>query len=205
MAEMKAASGGAALDAPAGFHEIGTVVRDGISGTYETWGDLRVLRSAGSHTLGGSTGSGGFDGRVAWSLGADGAVHTDTTREGLAASRLGTYLTLGGYFYPDRFPAQFEYRGPRQADGAAYDVVTVTPADSDSADLWLDTATHRLQRISGTAGTATFLGVVERYQVVDGVWIAFALNQTEGSHQMVQELTSFVFEPVPAERFSARR
>jgi hypothetical protein len=151
---------------------------------------------------GGSTGAGGFDGRVAWSVGPDGAAHTDTTHEGLAAARLGTYLTIGGYFYPDRFPARFEYRGQREADGKPYDVVTVTPADSLPADLWLDAATHRLQRVSGMEGAVAFTGVVDRYQIVDGVWIAFALTQTEGSRQRVQTLTSFVFEPVPAERFS---
>ena len=126
MAQSKAASGGAALDSPAGFHEVGTFVRDGASGTYEVWGDLRALRSTASHTLGRNTFTNGFDGKTSWAVGPDGSVRKSDSSEALAEARLGTYLTIGGYFYPERFPARFEYVGRKQADGADYDVVRVT-------------------------------------------------------------------------------
>lgn len=202
MAQLKAASGGAALDAPAGFHEIGTGTRDGAAFSYETWGDLRQLKSVSSHTIGGHAAVGGFDGKITWAVGPDGAAHVDSSAEGLAGARLGTYLTIAGYFYPDRFPARFESRGRRKADSKSFDVVTVTPADSFPVDLWLDPATHLLQRISGTDGKVAFSGVVERYQTVDGVSIAFGLTQIEGTHRTVLKLTSFDFEVVPAERFA---
>jgi len=35
MAACKTASGGAALDSPLAFHETGTILRDGKTGTYE--------------------------------------------------------------------------------------------------------------------------------------------------------------------------
>lgn len=116
---MKAASGGAALDRPPGFHEAGTVVRDGATGTYEIWADLHALRSTGTHSFGAKTGTSGFDGRRAWAVGPDGAVHVDTSPQGLAGARLGTYLTIFGFFYPDRFPAQFESRGLRKATASS--------------------------------------------------------------------------------------
>jgi len=92
--------------------------------------------------------------------------------------------------------------GRKQADGADYDVVTVTPADAPSIDLWLDGETHRLLRITGTVGTTSFSGVVKRYQIVDGVWIGFSLEQSEGEHRLTNELTAFVFQAVPPEKFS---
>lgn len=202
IAQLKAASGGAALDAPMGFHETGTFVRDGVSGTYETWGDLHALRSVSSHVIDTKTFTSGFDGQKSWSVGPDAAVRMDMSPEGLAGARLGTYLTISGFFYPDRFPARFEYRGRKQADRAAYDVVTVTPAETPPIDLWLDTKTHHLQRITGAVGTTTFTGVVKRYQVVDGVWVPFALSQTEGEHKLALELISVAFGPVPPERFA---
>ncbi len=59
MAACKAASGGAALDRPAAFHEVGTIVRDGMSGTYEMYADLHALRTACIHTIEGKIGGGG--------------------------------------------------------------------------------------------------------------------------------------------------
>lgn len=202
MAQSKAASGGVALDAPAGFHETGTFVRDGVAGTYETWADLHALRSTSANTVGTKTFTGGFDGVKAWSVGPDASVRTDSSPEGLAAARLGTYLTVFGFFYPDRFPATFEYRGRKDADGATYDVVTATPAGAPPVDLWLDVRTHLLQRATGSVGTTAFTAVVKRYQVVDGVSIPFSISQTEGEHRLALELTSVVYGPAPADRFA---
>jgi hypothetical protein len=202
LAQLKAASGGAALDVPAGFHEIGSVDLDGVRGSYEVWADLHALRSVVQHTVGGRTRTSGFDGQKAWIVGPDGAVQIDTSPQGLASARLSTYLTIFGFFYPDRFPARFEYRGRREAEGASHDVVTVTPAGSVPADLWLDARTHRLQRVSGSDGTTTFEGVVKRYEVVDGIWIPFALSQTEGERHIAQDLTSVTFGRIPPERFA---
>ena len=199
---LKAASGGAALDRPDGFHESGTLTRDGRAGVYEYWGDLRALRSVGSHTIGGATGVGGFDGKAAWSIDPSGKVLVDASPKGLRAARLGTYVSIGGYFYPDRFPAAFAYLGRRRHDGAAFDVVAVTPKDGDTAELWLDAKTHRLARLSAEADGVHSDGDILRYQVVDGTWIGFALRQSEGPHQMTQQLEQYVYGPIDPTHFS---
>lgn len=200
--ELKEASGGAALDRPDGFHESGTLTRDGSAGVYEYWGDLRTLRSLGSHTIAGQTSIGGFDGRQAWSVDSNGKVLIDASPKGLRAARLGAYVSIGGYFYPDRFPAAFSYQGRRRHAGLTYDVIAVTPKDGDTAELWLDAKTHRLMRISAEADGVKTSGDILRYQVIDGTWIGFALRQNEGPHQITQQLTRYVYGPVDAARFS---
>jgi len=200
--ELKEASGGAALDRPDGFHETGTLVRDGQAGVYEYWGDLRTLRSLGSHTIAGQTSIGGFDGQQAWSVDPNGKVLIDASPKGLRAARLGAYVSIGGYFYPDRFPAVFTYHGRRRHAGSVYDVVAVTPKDGDTAELWLDGKNHRLMRISAQADGVQTSGDILRYQVVDGTWIGFALRQNEGGHQMTQQLVRYVYGPVDAAKFS---
>jgi hypothetical protein len=203
MNQLKAASGGAALDRPDGFHETGTVVRDGRSGTYEYWGDLHTLRSLGSHTFGKATGMGGFDGKTAWSVDPSGKVLIDSTPKGLRGARLGTYISIGGYFYPERFPAAFAYKGRRRHGSGLYDVVAVTPEGGDTAELWLDRKTHRLARLTADADGVRSEGEILRYQVVDGTWIGFSLSQTEGGHQMTNQLSRYVYGPVDPARFSA--
>lgn len=202
MAQMKAASGGAALDSPSGFHETGTALRDGMPVTYETWGDLRSLRTRSEMTMGGATLTSGFDGKASWSMGPDGQVAIDTSEEGVSSARLGAYLTVGGYFYPDRFPARFVYAGTRSANDKTYDVVTATPGGTQPVDFWLDRDTHLLQRISGMDGATPFEGDVGRYETIDGAMIGFELHQKQGDHRMDMTLTHYVFEPVPAQQFA---
>ena len=202
MQQLKAASGGAALDQPDGFHESGTLVRDGKAGVYQYWGDLRTLRSAGAHTVAGATGMGGFDGKAAWTVDPSGKVFVDASPKAVREARLGAYISIGGYFYPNRFPAAFAYQGRRRHAGVVYDVVEVTPKDADSAQLWLDVHTHRLMRLSAQADGVESVGDILRYQVVDGTWIGFALSQKEGSHQMTQQLTSYVYGAIDPARFS---
>lgn len=202
MAELREASGGVAWDVPAAFHETGTVVANGETSTYETWGDLHSLRWSGTHTTGGQTTTSGFDGEAAWRVGADGVLRTDTSPEAVAGARLGAYLTNFAYLRPDRFPARFEYRGRREADGVSYDVVTVTPENSAPMDFWLDIDTHRLIRLSGMDGDTPFLGVVERYETVEGVLAPFAIRQSAGDQVMAQSLTLFEFVATPEERLA---
>jgi len=202
MSELKQANGGAALDAPAGFYETGAANVGGADAIYEAWVDLHALRSVTRYTMGDVTRARGFDGQTVWSSGPDGAVRTDDSPEGLANARLSAYLSIGGYYYPDRFPARFEYKGQHEADGVRYDVVTATPEGATPVDLWLDLQTHRLQRISGIDGGEAFTGIVERYQVVDGAWIAFQIRQIAGGREVTLRLNSVEFGAVPAERFA---
>ena len=202
MGELRAASGGAAVDVPNGFHETGVVVENGQTSEYETWGDLHELRWAGTHTRAGVARASGFDGHVAWMRGPDGAVHTATSPESLAGARLGAYLTIAAFLYPDRFPARFEYKGRQSADGETFDVVTVTPQGSVPIDFWLDVTTHRLSRVVGMDGTTPFRGIVEREEIVSGVRVASSIRQIEGEHDMAQTVRSYEFVDVPAERFS---
>ncbi len=200
MAKCKAASGGASLDRPAAFHETGTIVRDGKSGTYEMYGDLHAIRTAGIHTIDGKIGGGGYDGTRAWHFGPDGNVVIITDPAQLAQEMTGAYFTISGYFYPDRFPATFKYLGRKRAGGRDYDVVAVTPQGGIANDLWLDTHNHRLMRftVEGADGTGDIL----RYRVVDGTWIGFANRQSEGPHKMVQTLATYDYVPLDPERFT---
>lgn len=203
IAQLKAASGGAALDRVDGFHERGTVVRDGVAGTYEMWADLRGGRTHGTHSLGGRTAGGGYDGKVSWGVDPQGQVHTDASPQGLAEARMGAYVTLGGYYWPDRFPATFTYKGRLTApDGKAYDVVTVAPKDALTADLWLDPDTHRLRRLSAQSGEVSLQGDVLADRIIEGTVIGVKLAQTEGEHHMTQEITGFTYLKVPEDKLA---
>lgn len=203
MAELKAATGGAALDRPKAFRERGTMSRDGREGTYETFGDLMGMRSASSQSLGGATMRGGYDGHVAWKIGPDGQARMVDDETMLKAERLGTYMTVSGYLYPERFPASFRDLGRKQADGHDFDVVEATPQGAQSAELWLDSKTHRLARVKIQDGPAVAEGEVGDWREVDGTWVGYALTIREAGHEVRLKLTDFQYVPMEEALFQA--
>jgi hypothetical protein len=210
MSQMKEASGGAKLDEVSTYHSSGTHVRDGrINGVFESWGDYRTMAFTVIETFDGVTTSGGFDGKVGWNIGPDGIVRVGATPQAMNNAKLNAYLNTQAYFWPERFPAKFEYQGKQEADGKKYDVVAVTPEGGQAINLWLDPKTHRLARLTGTNGRATFTGVIHTELNVDGVWMMDTGLQTmvagNETHTESHNLESFVFGPIPLERLQVPR
>lgn len=203
MAQLKAATGGAALDRPAAFRERGTMTRDGHEGTYETFGDLMGMRSASSQSFGPMSMRAGYDGHVAWKVGPDGTVKASSDEATLKDERIGTYMTVSGYLYPERFPASFRDLGPKEVDGRSFDVVAATPAGAGTAELWLDAHTHRLARVRIADGPAMAEGEVGDWREVDGTWIGYALTIREAGHEVKLKLSDFQYVPADEAMFAA--
>jgi hypothetical protein len=202
MAECRIASGGQALDKHAAFHETGTIIRDGKAGTYEMYGDLHALRTAGIHTLEGNVGGGGFDGTTVWHLGPDGKVTKSTNAKEIANARSDAYFTISAYNWPERFPATFRYVGSVGYRSIYYDVVEVTPEGATPADLWLDKKTHLIARFTVTDGRDAASGEIWDYRRVDGTFIGFRNDQSEGAHTMTQTLATFDYVPLDPKRLA---
>jgi hypothetical protein len=146
--QMRAACGGARWERVAGWHERGRVEFGGMTGRHEAWSDMRTLKSASAARFdNGMSRRAGYNGRVFWLVPPGGAVQISTDPAALRRQRRDTYLSSYGWFLPNRFPARFMVRGEERRDGRVYDVITVTPAGADSADLWVDRHTRRIGRI----------------------------------------------------------
>lgn len=203
VAQMKAAMGGAAWDGKGTFHKSGTAERGGQHVTYEAWGDMRNLKMLSLQSVGGPSFGGGYDGVVSWGVGPDGKVRSSSSPEAVANGRFGAYLSVSGWFFPDRFPATFVFKGRQSANGTSYDVVEVTPQGAPyPIQLWLDQKTHVLKRTSASNGKASFYADTLGYQTIDGVSIDFRNDHYDDGKLEAQTLEHFEFTPVPAERFS---
>ncbi|MFT3725504.1 MAG: hypothetical protein QM773_18195 [Hyphomonadaceae bacterium] len=206
VAQMKAASGGAKLDSLTTYHQTSRLVRDGtINGESESWGDCRTGAFAIIETIEGATVTAGYDGKVGWQLGPDGKPRTESDPGRLASTRLNSYLNTQGYFFVDRFPATFTYRGQREVNGKIHDLVTVTARDylPIDIDLLIDPGTHRLAGIAGKMGPMEMQGVIDHYEVIDGVLTAkHAMQTMKGAATHTEEIfiLSHTYGPVPPER-----
>ena len=207
MAQAKVAAGGARLDRATTYYSSGTRVRDGkINGVYEEWGDYRTMAFTNVETFAGVTSTGGFDGKTGWRLDLDGKAIILANPQQLAGTKLSGYLDVQGYFFPDRFPAQFTYAGVREAEGRRYDVVVVTPAGGNPIELWLAPRTHLLKRLTGQLGLASIQGDITAYQTIDGLKVMRRALQTmtvpSGAHTESQNVAVYRFEPIPPERLA---
>jgi hypothetical protein len=201
--QMKAAMGGSAWDSKSTFHKSGTAERGGQHVTYEAWGDMRNLKVLSLQSVGGPSFGGGFDGVVSWGRGPDGQVRTNASPEAIANARFGAYLSMSGWFFPDRFPATFVSRGRQSADGHDYDVVEVTPQGAPyPVQLWLDPQTNVLKRTSASNGKNSFVANALRYEIIDGVQIDFRNDHYDDGKLEAQTVEHFEFVPVPTEKFS---
>ena len=191
---MKAAHGGDELDSHSGYHQTGTITIDGTIAYYEDWGDFHSLRWASIvRRSDGMEMVTGFDGSKKWKVGPDGTLFTDESPEVIRSARLSTYLSVQGYFHPDRFPAKFDYIGRKSDHGVSYDVLRVTPEGGESADLWLDVDDHRLQKFSGSDGGVTSKGDYSHYTSIDDVLVSLRSSQKIGKVTVVQRCETYEF------------
>jgi len=193
IAAAKTASGGSAWDTIHVWHETGhTLLPSGETSRYEHWADVPSLKTRNASIQGSSSQYGIFDGETAW-------VSTNSNfepRSGLDAKamRRGAYIACFGFFFPNRFPAEFRFDGIRTDHGVAYDVVTVSPTGLDHIDVWIDPKSHRVFRVAYAEGQAD----LSDYRTVGAVTVPFRLT-TSG---ITVQTDSIAFERVGSVSFS---
>ncbi len=168
LAAAKQASGGAAWDALTSWHESGQITMGGQNGSYSSSSDLHQLGLGASATIGGVTLAHGFDGKTPWASDPDG-VHKETDPAAIAAASEDAYVSAYGFFFPDRFPAQFDYAGQKQADGVDYDAVKVTPQGATPFEIWIDRKTHLISRFVEIGGPQPEIATMSDFAVSGGI------------------------------------
>ena len=146
LAQAKEASGGSAWDGIRTLHVRAQSTADGLSGSLDEWSDVRTGRDTVRFSRPPSAGASGFDGVSLWTQAADGYsyVHGDEdARQGAAND---AYRTSLAYWFPERGNATLAFAGLQKAEGQTYDVIRITPQAGRPFDLWIDQATHLIDR-----------------------------------------------------------
>jgi PDZ domain/Aspartyl protease len=169
IAAAKQAMGGSAWDKTVTWHETGQLKAGGLSGSYESWEDLDSLHSSGTFLLGPVSGSQGWDGKLAWTTDSTKEVRIESSGEAVAQAIQDAYRGGYGFFFPQRFPSKREYLGTRQADGATYAVVKITPQGAEPFELWFDQSTHLIAREVQLTGTQPHTFILSDFSRFDGI------------------------------------
>jgi hypothetical protein len=180
LAQAKQATGGAAWNEIKSLSEHGTVKATGLEGSYDSLTDLCRVRATGHFALGPATGAQGWDGKTAWSADPSGQVRIEEGGEASAAAIQQAYRSAYAFFWPARWPATRVYVGERQADGASYDAVKVTPKGAEPFEVWIDRRTHRIGREVQLGGVQPHTQIMADYRKVQGVLLPFLNTDTMG-------------------------
>jgi predicted aspartyl protease len=86
-----------------------------------------------------------YDGRTEWRIDRSGAVHPLDGRFAAAEAVTEAWLRAFGYLKPGAARYVTAAMGRRQRDGAAYDVIELTPPGGRPVQLWFGASSHLLQ------------------------------------------------------------
>jgi hypothetical protein len=201
IAASKRATGGAAWDKPQGCFEEGTHADGAIS--YRTRFRLFGYGMRIDSERGGSSRSMGFNGKASWQAAGDGKVDVRSDPASLREGIVTNYLSVNGFFFPDRFPARFNYlREVREAGKRRY-VIEITPQGGRSFEAWFDSRTHLIQRVVDSHGVPPTTVEAGDYRKVGEFTIAFKLNVLGPDGAVVDKgaVTSFHCGPIESAVF----
>ncbi len=198
LARAKAASGGAAWDAVRTLHTKVRVETGGMTGTAESWEDVRAGRFVDTYQFGPMTGAEGYDGTKKWSQDGSGDVTLSDSGDAREGSVNEAYRRSLSYWYPDRRQASITEDGERREGERSFHVLHITPAGGRPFEIWIDAATFLIDRTVEKAAKETRITFFSDYRDVDGLKLPFKLRSTNGEAQYDQVVTYETYEINPA-------
>jgi hypothetical protein len=180
LADARQAAGGPALDAVRSLHFIETLQADGVTGPQDTWQDVETGRFLHTTNLPPAPRSDGFDGISAWYQGLSGIAY----RLGDVDARLNaaneSYRTARAWWFADRHAATVAAAGTAQEGGRHFDILQITPEGGRAFTLWIDSATHLIDRTIEQQAEDRVVTRYADYRRVGGVMLPFTIRTGDG-------------------------
>ena len=180
LAAAKAASGGAAWDSHTSLHTLVTLRAGGHTGAAERWSEIPSGRSYLRFELGPMVGVMGFDGTVAWTQEPSGRTRVLDVDSDAQLAANAAYRDQLAFWFPARHAATFAYKARSSADGADFDVISITPKGGREFELWVNVETKMIERLVEHEAIATRTETYMDWRDVQGVKIPFRVRATRG-------------------------
>ena len=175
VAASKRATGGSAWDKPQGCTERGTHADGAV--TYLTRFSLREYGMRTDGNRGGNVRSIGFDGKVRWQTAGPGKAEIGFDPASRREAIVTNYLSINGFFFPDRFPATFRFVRAAAEGARQFEIVEVTPKGGRPLEVWFDGRTHLIQRVVDIQGTPAVRVEASDYRRgAGGLMVAYRLD-----------------------------
>ncbi len=184
LAQAKQAAGGDAWNGVRTLHLKFHTLAGGLSGTQDEWDDVQ----AGRYTVRSQRPTGitaeGFDSVSVWTQARGGYSYVLGDADARQGAVNEAYQTCRAYWFPDRAPATLVLEGVQQEAGHAYAIVGVTPQAGRPFHIWIDQATHLIDRFVEQQGEDIQITRLLDYRVVPGgLKLPFTVRIGDGDPQ----------------------
>lgn len=181
LAQMRAASGGAAWNRVSEIREHGTMKENGFTGQLTLSQDLKTGRSAFNAVfpaVNARIGS-GVHGDEIWTLNQDGDLAIHARTEDDAGALTDAYLYRRAYWQPGFDGATVMLDPPITEDNITFERVRITPAHGETFVLWINEATHLLDRVQRGDSALHYAD----YRTVNGLKLPFSVGSETNGHE----------------------
>jgi hypothetical protein len=180
LAAARQATGGDAWRTIASLHETGTLHSGGRTGAIESWDDVRTGRFTTRDTLPPAGSADGFDGIAPWHRGRSGIAYQLGDVDARLNAQNAAYRTARAYWFADRHDAVIAEEPPRTEGTRHFTVLRIMPEGGRAFTLWIDAATHLIDRTVEQQAEDLVVTRFSDYRPVGGITLPFTMRTGDG-------------------------
>lgn len=187
LAQAKAATGGAAWDDFRSQHSLVKITTNIREGKAERWASILTGRSRLRLEMGLIDVILGYDGIASWSQEPSGKLEIDRDPNTTELAANGAYRDRLAFWYPERQRAKIDYSRREQIEGTTFDVIRIIPDGGRAFELWVNAATHRIERLREGESNTIRSEVYSDFRNVQGATVPFAVTVWRGERTPERE------------------
>jgi predicted aspartyl protease len=174
----------------------------GLNGVIDEADDLVGVRYRDNSDFGVRSGSYGFNRKLVWAQDSSGLSHVEESSEAREGTINEAYRRSLVYWYPERWPAEVDYKGEKQDSGLSFHVLGITPEGGRPFELWFDETTYLLARIVENTGTGMLKVFLSEYREIEKLKVPFLVRvQLSNGAENVYRVEEFKVDPPLTETY----
>ncbi len=173
------AAGGDAWDGVHRLRIVSQVTGGGLHGVAQTWQDIDTGRYMRGESTPPVSTFDGFDGISPWTQGRSGVAYRLGDVDARLNSASQSYRTARAWWFPDRHAASVQYAGIARENRRQFDLLQITPEGGRTFTLWIDAATHLIDRTVEPQAEDLVVTRYADYQSVAGIRLPFRITSAD--------------------------
>jgi predicted aspartyl protease len=174
----------------------------GLNGVIDEADDLVGVRYRDNSDFGVRSGSYGFNRKLVWAQDSSGLSHVEESSEAREGTINEAYRRSLVYWYPERWPAEVDYKGEKQDSGLSFHVLGITPEGGRPFELWFDETTYLLARIVENTGTGMLKVFLSEYREIEKLKVPFLVRvQLSNGAENAYRVEEFKVDPPLTETY----